>query len=249
MRTMVAILLVKRHVFAGSHRARRYVAVEGSADGGIGHALLGLRQLRFDAFERCLRSGNGLGTLPRGVGRGFVLLLRRIGLRFGGFLLRVRLFEGASRYVAGRHQIGVALRIRRRKLRLRLRRLIIRQRGGHFRNPGRDRTRRSTHPMRDCACRTPAVASCSCARACCSFSSRVAVVQFADDLALRTCAPTSTGVEMHAARHRRRDVGAFIRDKGAGLLEIRRHLTRYRGSGRHRDGLRALPAMSACLLV
>src|SRR5205823_2971271 len=88
--------------------------------------------LRAYAVERRLRGGDGL-IVPAGpIGRRFILLAGGVGLGFGGLLLGARFFECAAGDVAGRDQAGIALGIGRGELRLRLRGLVVGERGGDF---------------------------------------------------------------------------------------------------------------------
>ena len=139
-------------------------------DRGIVERLLGLRELRPRGFHAGLRRLHAPRSLARAVERGLVLLARRVGLGFGGFLLGAGLFVGAPRNVAGGHQVLIAFGIGGGQPGLRLRRLVIGSRGRHFRHvPGR--TAPPVHPdARIPLAAWAEVAWSSCARAWSSLS-------------------------------------------------------------------------------
>ena len=92
--------------------------------------------------------------------------------------------------------------------------------GGHFGQRGRDRTVPwPLKPMRDCVWRRAAVACSSCGFGLIEAELRVAVIEFADHLALLDEIADVDGRGDDAAGDQRRDVAGFVGDEGAGLLE------------------------------
>ena len=223
MRTMVAILSVTRDVFAGGHRARGNITVEGRADRGIGDAFFGLRHLRAHAFERSLRGFHRSVTLPRGVQRA--------------------LHIAAGRRWPARRPFPAGCGLFRRRCGKR------RRSSPDFRSAWR-RPRRAwpaPAPIRNWPSRRPLREPCWRRR----FDSRcksdarlrladggggflelrahlvepqlrVAMIQLADDLALLHEIANIDRRRDHAAGDGGRDVGGFVGDKGSGFFEIRR---------------------------
>ena len=83
------------------------------------------------------------------------------------------------------------------------------------------------------------MASASWARGLIELELRVAMIEFADHLALLHCAPTSTGVDDNASGDGGRDVGAFIGNEGSGLFEAGWDLTLLDDCCRYCHGLTA----------
>ena len=241
IRTMVAILLVSatyspaatgRAVMKPSKGARMVVSAS---------AFSACASWAREPSSDGLRVLDAAPALPRRVERRFVLLARGVGLRLGGLLLGAGLFVGAARDVAGGHQVRVALGVG----------------GGHaspapgpIRSwPARPRLPAPgsgsnvplpSQPMRDCACRSAAVACASCAFA---WSSRSWASRWSSSQITCPCwtkSPTFTGVDDHASRDQRSDVGLFVGGESAGRVETGRHDFGHRLRRGHRDALRSL---------
>ena len=104
--TMVAILLASPTCSPAATGRSVDVAVEGSADGGVGEGLLGLGELRAGGFDRGLRAFDTAPGLARAVEGRLVLLAGGIGVGLGGLLLGADLLEVAARDIAGGDEVG-----------------------------------------------------------------------------------------------------------------------------------------------
>ncbi len=223
-------LIGERDVLAGGHGARGDEAIEGRANGGVGERLFGLGELRADAFERGLGVLHGAAALARAIERGFILLAGGIGLRVGGLLLRVRLFEGAAGDVAGGHQVLVALGVGGGLAGLAWADSMAARAAAT--SGTRGRIEGSLAVEADARLRLADAGGGLIERGAGLVEPKlgIAMIEFADHLSLFDEIADVDRRGDDASGHQRRDVAGFIGDEGAGLLEGGRN-----GAG---DGLR-----------